>query len=356
MLVLAALVLSTAALAVVLTVPAILADQVRIFTTQGGNPLWIFPGQADPGAYYATGLVNGELPQSMVQELARDHAEWVRHLVGKLHAPVTLDGRDFILTGVAPEVDPETKPKEIAPAGEVLLGSEVARKTARKPGDTVTLLGRSMTVAGVLPEQGTFDDLRIFARLSEVQTMVNKPGQVSMIEALPCKCTQVYARDVQRKLQAALGERARVVLFLKLAEMRSKTRRAVEHAAPVLIGLLGGLSGLVIGVTLYANVRSRRSELAILMALGFRPRHVAAMLLGKVGALGVAGGILGWLTGVGLISWLAPAFLEAPASFPPLLPVWSVIFAAALALIFSLPPLVLAALTDPARMLNEEPA
>lgn len=77
------------------------------------------------------------------------------------------------------------------------------------------------------------------------------------------------------------------------------------------LGLLLGSVGL--GVVVLRNVMERRGELALLLAVGFRPRSLRWLVIGEHGALLLAG------LGIGVISALvavSPTLLNASASLP----------------------------------------
>src|SRR5512142_2150111 len=67
-------------------------------------------------------------------------------------------------------------------ASEIILGHEAAKKLSAMPGSSLEVLGRPFTVAAVLNATGAQEDGLIYADLGTVQTMLGKPGEVSMVE------------------------------------------------------------------------------------------------------------------------------------------------------------------------------
>jgi hypothetical protein len=104
----------------------------------------------------------------------------------------------------------------------------------------------------------------------------------------------------------AVGTAERLAQFHRVANTYLSTFQALGG-----LGLLLGTIGL--GTVLLRNVLERRRELALLGAVGFRPRHVAAMVLAE-NALLLAGGLA---SGV-LCAWLAiaPALAERGSRLP----------------------------------------
>jgi putative ABC transport system permease protein len=67
---------------------------------------------------------------------------------------------------------------------------------------------------------------------------------------------------------------------------------------------------LLLGNTVAMGVRERTQEYGVLRALGFRPSHVVAFVLGEAAALGVAGGVLGVAIAVPLINVAVGGFID----------------------------------------------
>jgi ABC-type antimicrobial peptide transport system permease subunit len=93
------------------------------------------------------------------------------------------------------------------------------------------------------------------------------------------------------------------------------------------LGLLLGSAGL--GVVVLRNVLERRGELAVLLAVGFRPRALRRLVLCEHGALQVLGLLLGMLA-----AWLAvlPVLLSPGVlpAFGPLLAVMALVLGSGL--------------------------
>jgi putative ABC transport system permease protein len=67
--------------------------------------------------------------------------------------------------------------------------------------------------------------------------------------------------------------------------------------------------GILVG--LYNTIHARRREIAVLRALGARPRQVFAWILLEALLLCTLGGLLGVLLGHGAVAAAAPALLES---------------------------------------------
>ncbi len=110
--------------------------------------------------------------------------------------------------------------------------------------------------------------------------------------------TVFESRDVRT---LTMSERAVYTSFLG---MLSSLLGALDAVSLVILAVMM----LVVGNTIAMSVRERTSEHAVLRALGFRPRHLAALVVGEAALLAVLGGALGLaitypLVGLGLGRW-----------------------------------------------------
>jgi putative ABC transport system permease protein len=112
---------------------------------------------------------------------------------------VQLESMSALLAGVDFNAASILKPwwniKGTAPGtGEMLPGAEAARKLGLQIGQSVQLGDRSLTVSGILTATGSQDDQLLFAPLKNAQEILNKPGEVSLVEvAALCKDCPVEA-------------------------------------------------------------------------------------------------------------------------------------------------------------------
>jgi ABC-type lipoprotein release transport system permease subunit len=237
--------------------------------------------------------------------------------------------------------------------GKVYLGHVAGE--GHKVGDTVEILGSSFEVARILPPHGTADeDIAICMHLKDAQRVLNKPGKLSEILALGCKCKTVerleevtaqlelvlpeakitemrvaaIARQDQRNLVEAhhaqlmddYRTKQQAIIAQEKGQREQIIRQEREHRAQV-IGLLSGLNMVVtplvilacalwVGLLAWSNVRERRTEIGLLRALGKGSSGIALLFLGKAVLLGSIGGIVGCLIGFLLSRSLATSMLH----------------------------------------------
>ena len=124
------------------------------------------------------------------------------------------------------------------------------------------------------------------------------------------------------------------------------------------VGLAAGAT-VALGLTLVASVRRRRHELAVLKAIGFRPRQLQWSVLCQAGIVAAVGIVVGVPLGLALGRWLWTLFADEIGAVPaPVVPVLAVVvaclIAVALALGLSAVPGRIAARTPAATALTPE--
>ena len=183
--------------------------------------------------------------------------------------------------------------------------------------------------------------------------MLDKPGRISEILALGCKCKtierieeitqqlelvlpeakvmehrmQAIARDDQRKLivnhnaQTMANYRANRERIVQREQesQRQIVDQEIEHRTNVM-QLLTGVTSVVtpliilvcaiwVGMLAWSNVRERRVEIGLLRALGKSSASIAGLFLGKAVLLGMVGGALGCALGYLMARWMATSML-----------------------------------------------
>lgn len=365
----------------------------RIMRDLGFN-LRIVHQNTDLGQLYAN-FVSYDMPEEYVQRLA-DSPEITKivHLVASLKQMVEWEGKPRLLVGIAPEATQSHVEKK-APmglqvkAGMVYLGQLAAE--GHGIGDKVEILGKQFEIAHVLPAHGRADeDIAIFMNLADAQEVLKKPGKISEILALGCKCKtverveeitaqlevvlpdtkvtehrlQAVAREDQRKLVEAHHQQT---MQDYEANRQKIAQQETEHRDEV-AGLLSGVTSVVtplivfvcalwVGLLAWSNVRERRAEIGLLRAIGRRSGSIASLFLGKAIILGVAAGVVGCLLGYFSARWLATSVFEvAVDSFTPstLASTCAILGTPLIAAMASYLPTLAAVKQDPAVVLSGE--
>ena len=254
----------------------------------------------------------------------------------KLLSAVEVEGRQVLLAGV--DFDSELKLKRWwhisgqSPEGEqdVLVGYEVARALSiiqpsagstpqavshggsHQPSedqsqfkvtrDRLQIAGHEHHIAGVINQTGSPDDRMIFGHLGHVQSLVNKPDQLSLIE-VSALCKDCPIDDIVGQISERLPN-AKVSAIQQSVRARSETVERLTRFSAVVSAVVLAIGALMIFTTMMGSVVERTKEIGVLRAIGFRKVHIVKGLMIEVVAVSFAGGIVGWAAGL-LASWAA---------------------------------------------------
>jgi putative ABC transport system permease protein len=215
---------------------------------------------------------------------------------------VQVGERRVLLAGVDFKATPVLKPwwqvdGRLPAAGELLLGHEAARIMGRSTGDSIEVQGRSLMVSGVISATGSQDDQILFATLGEAQGLLGKRGQVSMVE-VAALCEACPIEEMTRQIAGVLPG-ARVMGIQQVVKGRMETLHQFQRFSYGISAIMLLIGGLVVLVTLMGNVRERTEEIGIFRAIGFRQRHVMAVIFMEAAVVSTLAGVLGYGVGVG---------------------------------------------------------
>lgn len=272
----------------------------------------------------------------------------------KLLGAVPIRGRPVLIAGVrfADElrlkrwwhVEQGMEPTEHADA---LAGARLAQSLSIRPGDEIAINGQAFRLVGILGENGSQDDDILFVDLSAAQRALDKPNAVSLVE-VAALCTACPVEDMVEQIAQALPN-ARVTALRQAVTLRMETVGQLSRFALAVSAVVIAIGALVVLTTMLGAVAERRQEIGLFRALGFRQRHVGRVILTEAALVSVAGGILGWLVGMGAAASLAPrvANVAAPVPWDPVLGAAAVACALGVGVLASLYPASQAAKVDP---------
>ncbi len=346
-------------------------DEVRKTMLDMGLNFFILPRELDLGDYYTMNFGDATMPEDYVDKLFKalfrakegeKPAVIARHFFGMLHGRIEIDGHKAILTGVLPEKDPKAKPKpgDVLKPGEVKLGKVIADALNLGEDDVLTIKGHKLKVTQVLSEEGAGDDVRIKTDLHTAQDILGKGRVINAIEALSCVCYGMTPVQIAREMEKKLpGTRAITRTFI--ATVRWRTREHIRLVSIVLISLTLIMGGFAVANQAFADVRERRREIGMFLAIGAGPLWVAGLFLEKFVLLGLLGGAIGYLVGNYLARALGPGILKTWQPFQAAsgfiswkLALIAMLIAVGMSLVCSAFSALKAARLDPAAILREE--
>ncbi len=342
----------------------------RIMRDMGQN-LRIIPKETSIDKFWSDGFSEHTMPEEYVHRFASLEGFSYTHLTATLQKKVVWQGMNIILTGILPEVLPldkrHQKPMTFSvEPGTVYLGfevAEVARSLGIEKGGEIDILGKTFTVVKCLSRTGSSDDIRTYGHLHDIQSILNREGEINEIKALECLCLIEDENDkrsmlaiAQEQLAEILPE-AKVVLVQGIAKVRQKQRAAMEGYLAFLMPIILAVCGAWIGVLAIMNVRDRQQEIGIMRALGYGSGGITLLFLGKAVAIGLLGAAVGFFIGTALALNFGPGIFKVTAkAIKPEYAwlAWSLIVAPVFTAVSSFIPAMIAITYDPAVTLREE--
>jgi putative ABC transport system permease protein len=195
-----------------------------------------------------------------------------------------------------------------AAGGQIVVGARLARQAGLRVGSEVRLAGQhrpELRVTGIASD-GRADAASassVFFAPAQAAALYGHPGQADLIGVLARPGTS----------PRALAARIRLVTGGRDAVATGAARGAAEN--PAVAGDASDIEGLggsvgpdiiiialfVVAGTVALSVSQRHRQFALLRAVGATPGQVRLAVLAELAALGVTGGVAGWLPGC----WLA---------------------------------------------------
>src|SRR5262249_9473776 len=211
----------------------------------------------------------------------------------------------------------------------------------------LTIAGTEQDVAGVLSQTGGPEDQMIFGSLAHVQTLLNKPDQLSLIE-VSALCKDCPIGDIVSQISDRLPY-AKVSAIQQSVRARSETVERLTRFSAAVAAVVLAIGALMIFTTMMGSVIERTKEIGVLRGIGFRRSHIIKGLMIEVSLISLFGGLLGWAAGL-LASWIAlPYFAENQIAFEfrPVLALVAIGAGLIIGTISSFYPIVWASRLDP---------
>jgi len=274
-------------------------ETTRLMRDMGYN-LRIIPADTDMGRFWADGYSQTTLPAEAVQRFSSRGDLLYRHLIALLQRRVEWGGTSVLLTGIDQELSPVGRENNsmlfLVEPGTAVVGHEPARALGLERGATIELLGRTLTIASVMGETGSEDDVRLYVNLADAQAMLDLPDRINEIKALECYCAspEVDTREELRAQLMSIVPEGMVLRLEAIAEGREKQRRMMERYFGLVLPVVLIACGAWIALLAALNVRERGHEIGVLRALGHGSERIAVLFLGRAVLLGILGAAIGF--------------------------------------------------------------
>ncbi len=254
----------------------------------------------------------------------------------KIVAAVEANGQNVIMVGVDPRREFIMKPwytldnQAMANTGTVnypgdlalinlpekglIIGADVATNLNLQTGDPVEINGNPFTVTGVLSQLGSVEDGLIIGNLSTLQVLLERPGEISMVE-ISAFCNSCPIEEIAAQLTDAIPN-GRVTALRQAALLREETIDRFSLFSIMTTGLILLIASLITFTVMINSVHERTREIGIFRAIGFRSSHIVQIILAEAGFTGLLGGSFGYLAGSFLATALGRYLIGRAASIP----------------------------------------
>jgi putative ABC transport system permease protein len=276
----------------------------------------------------------------------------------ELVGAVTANGQRVLLMGADPAAEFKLKSWWSVDAGrppanghELIAGAAAANALHLQMGDYVTIRGRRFTVTGLLRETGAQDDRLLIAELGAVQRILDKPGELTLIQ-VAAEYGATPVDEVVRQLDAALPQ-ARVTALQEVVQSRLHAVDQFKGFAYAIVGVVIAIEALVVFITMMGSVNERTHEIGVFRAIGFRRVHITQLILLEALAASLLAGVLGYAAGMAVTYAVLPTVArEAHVAWTPLLAVAAIALAVVTGGLASLYPALHAGKLDPTAALR----
>ena len=221
----------------------------------------------------------------------------------------------------------------------ILVGERLATKLAKKPGETLDVAGRQLTISGIL-STGAAEDDQIVAPLALAQQVLGKPGAVRRlyVSALtkpqdgfatrdPKTMTpEVYDRWYCSPYVQSIAYQLQEVIPHSHAE---QIRQVAQNEGTVLTRIKGLMllvtlaalfaSALAVSAAMATAIFERRIEVGLMKALGAGNLAVSAIFFAEALLLALVGGIAGFSAGALLAHQIGRSIFNSQISIEPVL-------------------------------------
>ena len=237
-----------------------------------------------------------------------------------------------------------------------LAGATLARRLGWREGEMLALASpdgrRTLRVGlGGTFASGTSDEEALWLPLGFAQWLAGEPGRASLVQARVAGGAAAVERAAAR-LGGAGDMEALPLRALSATEQGLLDRMRRLMLLVTLVALAAG--ALSAYGTLTDLALERKREIALLKAVGAPRRRIVGRFLAESAAIGLVGGVLGWLIGAAFALFIGREVFHATLTLQPGVPPLVVSLAMLTALVAAAGPIRLALAIEPARALRED--
>ncbi|MGC3996398.1 MAG: FtsX-like permease family protein [Anaeromyxobacter sp.] len=306
------------ALAIALVIAALVAndavslsaqDSVHELAHRLGRNMLVLPGGADLAAFHGQRFGAETLPDTTPATLqASEAGEHIRSVEARLYGEVEVNGARLIVVGQDagwPALG------DVQPAA---LGGEAARAAGLSAGQAFAAGGEVFSVLQVTDAAPDGLDRAVFMPLATAQRLLDRPGRISALRLGGCWC-RIDIATLGRKVEHLLPGTRAITVVGTLEAQKGSVATMQRHAGLIRAAGLSVVAAIVATLAL-SQLRRRRREIGLLVAIGAPPRKVRWLFTLQGAAVGALGALLGWAAAFPLTHEAGAALLGASISPP----------------------------------------
>jgi ABC-type lipoprotein release transport system permease subunit len=205
-------------------------------------------------------------------------------------------------------------------ANVAVVDSNYAAAQSLKVGSEITVAGKSFTVVGIAQPAESASSADVYIPLARAQTLAGLSGEVNTIYVSATSSADISAvsKDISASLPKATVTTSSDLASQVTGSLSSASSLANSLGKWLAVAVLAAAFGIASILTISA-VSRRVREFGTLKAMGWRSRRIIRQIMGEALVIGVLGGLSGVALGYGgaaLVQSLAPPLTAstAPAS------------------------------------------
>jgi putative ABC transport system permease protein len=298
------------------TIVALLAVSAGA-TQTAGNFIRLGPGEVGLFQKDASDPTTSVLPESLITTLRRQSwvsaAQGLALLVGQLNA-----SPGAVVFGAAPNGFETNRMVFVAghtyvAPNQIVLGDQLAPQLHAHVGDVLTLAHRRMRVVGIYHLGISEQDQGAFIPLATAQAITGHSGEVTTIAV---KVAPGVRLPAAKRLIASRFPGLLVITDPDEALRAGANGQLIENVTLVIVVLALLIGGIGVMNTMLMSVVERRTEFALLSAVGWSGPQVAGLVLTEGLIVSIAGAAIGVLIGIVGAQLLIHALGAAPFVSP----------------------------------------
>ncbi|MGA2255684.1 MAG: ABC transporter permease [Thermoguttaceae bacterium] len=192
----------------------------------------------------------------------------------------------------------------------IVVGSTLATARSLKVGQTLTIAGKEFHIVGVFETSEDLENGMVVMLLGDAQYLFGKTGKMTGCTVKVKDTSEAGIAAVRAQIEGPVADACGLAGKIRAKSPSDFVKQNGQVRIVTLFAWLVSIvtlfiSGILVLNTMFMAVFERTREIGILRAIGWRPSRVLRMILLESILLSVGGGIVGTLSGLGLIKLLS---------------------------------------------------